>query len=284
MAPAIVSDSNVSLPEGLAGGLPLFLAPLEVRIGAGVYTDGVDITPTRFYQLIAQGENATTSAPTPGAFLRAFEQAGEVSNEVICITLSAALSAAYRSAAEAVELARSTLPDLHVVLIDSHSAAAAQGLIALDAVRAAAAGASRDEIIARVDRRIADTVLFGYLGSMRHLWRSGRIPLPLMWMGAVLNVKPLLRLENDAIGMVERPRSEAKARRRLVALAQDRLAGRPGRVAVLHADAPEQAGLLAEAIRSAVATRELFIAELTPAIGAHTGPGLVACALHPADD
>ena len=72
--------------------------------------------------------------------------------------------------------------------------------------------------------------------------------------------------------------------RRLVALAQDRLAGRPGRIAVLHANAPEQADLLADAIRDAVAIRELFVAELTPAIGAHTGPGLVACALHPAED
>ena len=281
---AIVSDSNVSLPKDLTGALPLFLAPLEVRVGGSVYTDGVDITPTRFYQLIAGGERATTSAPTPGAFLRAFEQAGEVSDEVACITLSANLSSAYRSAAEAVEFARSALPGLRITLIDSHSAAAAQGLVALDAVRAAAAGASLDEILARVDRRIADTVLFGYLGSMRHLWRSGRIPLPLMWMGEALNVKPLLRLENDAIGMVERPRSEAKAMRRLVALAQDRLAGRPGRIAVLHADAPERADLLADAIRDAVAVRELFVAELTPAIGAHTGPGLVACALHPADD
>ena len=154
----------------------------------------------------------------------------------------------------------------------------------LDAARAAAAGASTGDVIARVDRRIADAVLVGYLGSMRHLWRSGRIPLPLMWMGAVLNVKPLLRLENGAIGMVERPRSEAKARRRLVALAREHLAGRPGRIVVLHADAPEQAALLAGAIRGAVAVRELFTAELTPAIGAHTGPGLVACALHPAND
>ena len=155
MAPAIVSDSNVSLPESLTGGLPIFLAPLEVRIGGRVYTDGVDITPTRFYQFIAAGERATTAAPTPGAFLRAFEQAGEVSNEVVCITLSANLSSAYRSAAEAVEFARSALPDLRIALVDSHSAAAAQGLVALDAARAAAAGASLDEVLARVDRRIA---------------------------------------------------------------------------------------------------------------------------------
>ncbi len=284
MAPAIVSDSNVSLPPGLAGDAPLFLAPLELRIGKQTYADGVDITPGLFYDLVAAGGTPTTSAPTPGAFLTAFEQAGAVSNDVVCLTLSANLSATYRSAAEAVELAKDQLPGLRVTLIDSQSAGAAQGLIALDAARAADAGASLDQTLDRIRRRIADTALFGYLSSMRYLWRSGRVPLPLLLMGSILNVKPVLQLANGAIGMVERPRSEAAAVRRLVAFAQQRLAGRPGRVAVMHAAAPEKAAALERALCEAIDVKEIFIAELTPVIGAHTGPGLVGCALHPADD
>lgn len=285
MAPAVVSDSSVSLPPEAIEGLPLFLAPLEVRVGGRVYADGVDLTPARFYELLAESrEPPTTSAPTPGAFLAAFERARAVSGEVLCVTLSAELSATHRSAVEAAALAEARLPGLRVVVVDSRSAGAALGLIALDAARAAAGGASLDETAARVRRRMADTELLGYLRTLRHLRRSGRAPLVLLWAGALLDVKPVLRLADGAIGMIERPRTEARAMRRLVARAEAILGGRPGRVAVFHASAPEQAALLADALRGALDVAELLSAEITPVIGAHTGPGLVGCALHPADD
>ena len=282
MAPAVVSDSNVSLPGGLVSGLPLFLAPLEVRIGGQVYADGVDITANRFYELIATSSDLpTTSAPRPGAFLEAFERAGAVSNEIVCVTLSAELSATYKSAAEAVALAKTQFPDLDITLIDSRSAGTAQGLIVLDAARAAVAGAPREEVVSRIQMRMADTMLLGYISSMYHLWRGGRVPRALMWMGKLLSVKPILQLADGAIGMVERPRTEAKAMRRLAALAEKRLAGRRGRLAVMHAAAPDKADLFADSLRATLDIEELFITEFTPVIGAHTGPGLVGCALHP---
>lgn len=284
MSTAVVSDSNVSLPADVTRGLPLFLAPLEVRIGGRVYADGVDIAPAEFYEVLrASAELPTTAAPSPGAFLDAFRRAGEVAGEVVCVTLSAELSAAHVAAEEAVRLAATQLPDLRVSLVDSRSAGAAQGLIALDAARLAASGAASGDVLARMERRIGDTHFIGCLDTLYYLWRGGRVPRLVMWMGSALRIKPVLRLSAGRIGMVERPRTEAKALARLTAIAAESAAGRPVRAAVMHAAAPERGAMLAEQLEARMRIEELFITEFTPAIGAHTGPGLVGCAFHPVD-
>ena len=284
MATAVVSDSNVSLPADITRGLPLFLAPLEVRIGGSVYADGVDIAPAEFYALLkSSAEIPTTAAPSPGAFLDAIRRAGESADEVVCLTLSTELSAAHNAAAEAIRLAEAQLPHLRVSLVDSRSAGAAQGLIALDAARLAASGASTSDVLARMEQRIGETHFLGYLNTLYYLWRSGRVPRLFMWMGGLLNLKPILQLSAGRIGMVERPRTEAKALARLTTIAAERAAGRPTRVAVMHAMEPEKATMLAEQLQSRLHIEELFITEFTPAIGAHTGPGLVGCAFHPVE-
>ena len=284
MAPAVVSDSNVSLPPDLIQDLPLFLAPLEVRIGGGVYADGIDITADRFYEILETGvAPPTTSAPPPAAFLDAFEKAAARSGEVVCITLSANLSATHDAAAEAIELAKTHLPGLDVTLIDSRSAGIAQGLIALDAARLALADASTPEVVRRIHERIADTTLLGYLRSLHYLWRGGRIPRVALWMSRLFGLKPLLQLADGRIGLIERPRTDGRAMDRLVALAAERLAGRRARIAVMHAAEPAKAHALVERLRAELDPEEIFVTEFTPVIGAHTGPGLVGCAFHPAD-
>ena len=284
MSTAVVSDSNVSLPADITRGLPLFLAPLEVRINGRIYADGVDIAPAEFYTLLKSStEMPTTAAPPPGAFLDAIRRAGEVADEVICMTISSELSAAHSAAEEAVRLAGTQLPHLRVSLVDSRSAGAAQGLIALDAARCAASGASIGDVLACMERRISDTHFIGYLDTLYYLWRGGRVPRLFMWMGSVLSLKPVLQLSAGRIGMVERPRTEAKALARLTAIAAERTGGRPTRVAVMHAMEPEKGATLAEQLRSRLSIEELFITEFTPAIGAHTGPGLVGCAFHTVD-
>ena len=284
MSTAVVSDSNVSLPADITRGLPLFFAPLEVRVGGRVYADGVDIAPAEFYELLrTSAELPTTAAPSPGAFLDAIRQAGGVADEVICITLSTELSAAHSAAEEAVRLAGTQLPHLRVSLVDSRSAGAAQGLIALDAARLAASGASASDVLARTEQRVGDTHFIGYLNTLYYLWRGGRVPRLFMWMGSVLNLKPILQLSAGRIGMVERPRTEAKALARLTAIAAERTGGRPTRAAVMHAAEPGKAEMLAEQLQARLQIEELFITEFTPAIGAHTGPGLVGCAFHTLD-
>ncbi|MEX2431370.1 MAG: DegV family protein [Dehalococcoidia bacterium] len=282
--PAIVTDSNASLPPSILQGLPLVIVPLEIHHEGRVYQDGVDISPSAFYELQAHSDELPkTSAPKPGAFLEAFQKAALLSNHIICITLDSTLSSTYHAAAAAQREAAEMLRDATVTIVDSRSAGTAQGLIALEAARLAAKGESVDAVLAAVQRRMDDVCLYGYLETLYYVWRGGRVPRVLMWMGTLLRMKPILQLHQGKIGMVERPRTAKRAMERIVALAARHLDGAPGRIAVMHANAPEHARELASGLERALRVNELFITEFTPVIGAHTGPGLVGCALHPVD-
>ncbi|MEX2599599.1 MAG: DegV family protein [Dehalococcoidia bacterium] len=280
---AIVTDSNISLPSSLIEGLPLCVVPLEIHHEGHVYQDGVDISPTRFYEMQTQGQELPrTSAPQPGAFLRAFEQAAAMTDHVICITLAAHLSATHDAAASARRQAAESLPGLDITLVDSKSAGTAQGLIALGAARQAQAGESSERVLETIHERIQDTCLYGYLDTLYYVWKGGRVPRVLMWMGNLLQMKPVLQLYQGEIGMIERPRSARRAMDRLVALASQRLDGRRGRIAVMHANDADGAARLAERLQQ-LDPVEMFTTEFTPVIGAHTGPGLVGCAMHPVE-
>ena len=280
MTLAIVTDSNASLPPDLVRDLPLYVVPMQIRHEDRVYQDGVDIAPDAFYALQANSPTPpTTSAPQPGAFIDAFHRAAEHADEIVCLTLSARLSATYNSARAAAHEAAGALGSTRVEVVDTQAAAAAQGLVVLAAARAAAKCANADDILRRAPAWIASVELFGCLGTLEYVWRSGRVPRVLMWMGNALGVRPVLRLTNGRIGMVERPRSERKALDRVALLAERNAEGAPARVAVIHAAAPERAAELAQRLEEAVRPVELFVTELTPVIGAHTGPGLVGCAV-----
>ena len=282
MATLIVTDSNASLPRELVQGLPLVTVPMEVHAGGRTYHDGVDLTPHELYAMLAAGERATTSPPQPRAYLEAFREALEPAREIVCLTPSAELSAAHKAAILGADAARVDGLDLDVRIIDTHTAGSAQGLVALAAARAAADG-SKADVIEAVRRRMADVAMYGSLDSLRYLWRNGRVPRIAMWLGGLLDVKPILSFVDGKIGLVERPRTRRRAMDRLVALAAAHLAGARGRIAVMHANAPDRAEELAERLRTELEPAELFVTEFTPVIGAHVGPGLVGCALHPLD-
>ncbi len=288
VAPLIVTDSNASLPSELVRDLPLLIVPMEVHAGGHTYRDGVDLTAQDLYAMLRAGEFATTSPPLPSAYLEAFREASKTAEgpgparEIVCLTPSAKLSAAHKAAILGADAARVEGLDLDVRIIDTHTAGSAQGLVALAAARAAAGGSKADAIEA-VHRRVADVGMYGYLDSLRYLWRGGRVPRIAMWLGALLDVKPILSLTDGNIGLVQRPRTRRRAMDRLVGLAAAHLGGASGRIAVMHADAPERAEELAERLRAELEPVELFVTEFTPVIGAHVGPGLVGCALHPAD-
>ena len=287
--PLIVTDSNASLPRELVRDLPLLTVPMEVHAGGHTYHDGVDLTPQDLYTMLRAGEFATTSPPQPKAYLAAFreaigtEGASGPAREIVCLTPSAELTAAHKAAILGADAARTEGLDLDVRIIDTHTAGAAQGLVALAAARAAAGG-SKADVIEAVRRRVADVGMYGYVDSLRQLWRGGRVPRIAMWLGGMLDVKPILSLADGKIGLVQRPRTRRRAMDQLVGLATAHLAGARGRIAVMHADAPDRAEELAERLRAELDPVELFVTEFTPVIGAHVGPGLVGCALHPVDD
>jgi DegV family protein with EDD domain len=231
-----------------------------------------DIDDAAFFARVSEfGRLPTSSAPTPGKFAEAYQQAFATGAEaVICLCVSSAASATYSAAQTGCEL----LPGADITVVDTQVATVAQGFMVLAAAQAAEAGAGRDEILARALEVRERTHLFAALSTLKYLAMSGRVS---SLAAGLLDVKPVLTMRGGKLEMLERVRTQAAAWRRVVQLAATTAAGRPvEQMAILHADAREAALRFEPMLRAAMACpAEIMLAPLTPGLSVVSGPGLV---------
>ncbi len=292
---AVVVDSSSCLPEDLLRKWNITVVPHELIIDQRSLRDGVDIQPTEFYRLLSENDSAkiTTAAPQPRQFLDAFIAASQTASNVLCLTLSPQFSATYRSACAAATMSNGASPaksvggpasatpaGAKIKVVDSKAAAGGSGLIALAAARWAHEGRSLDEVVEKVDGLTPKVNLLAYLDTLRYLSRSGRVHKIAAWAGTMLSIKPLTELKLGEARMLERPRSRAKAKERMLAVMRQRVADLPVVVNVMEADAIEEARDLSQRIQSEFNCRELIVSQFTPVMGLHTGPGLLGVAFY----
>ncbi|MBM3924811.1 MAG: DegV family protein [SAR202 cluster bacterium] len=281
---AIVTDSSCCLPKDLQETCGLFVVPHQLVIGGRASLDGVDIDPVRFYQMQRRGVTATTSGPSPNAFLQAFLKAGALCKQVLCLTLSPRFSATtFDSAQIAARMAKDESPSLDVRVMDTQAAAGAQGLMALGAARLAWQGASLDQTAARVEALMPKVQLLAFLDTLQYLGKSGKIPKVAAWAGSLLGFKPLTEMSQGEARLIAKPRSRAKAMEQMLQTACQRLNGKPAHVNIMHAAAPDDARELRLRAQASINCLEVFISEFTPVMGAHTGPGLLGLAFYTED-
>ena len=278
---AVVADSSSCLPRHLLEKWSIHVVPHELVIDERTYEDGIDIEPADFYQLLQKNQPIpTTSSPKPASFLNAFRCAGVTAESVVCITLSANFSATYDSARSAAQVAAQELPGCRFEVVDSKAAAGAEGLIALEAARAADNGADLDGVVSRIEELIPEVNLLAFLDTLYYLGKSGRVPKVAAWAGSLLGIKPLTELKLGKAHMVGKPRSRAKATEQLLSMMRSRVAERPAHVNVMHAHAGDDAESLCRRIGAEFNCEELFISEFTPVMGTHLGPGLLGLAFY----
>ena len=278
---AVVVDSSSCLPPELRERWQIYVVPHELIFEERSYEDGVDIGPAEFYRLLQKNHTVpTTSSPTPAKFLKVFHSASSVAESVVCITLSSNYSATYDSASVAAQMAETELPGCPIKVVDSRAAAGAEGLIDLEAAKAADRGADLEQVMSRVDELIPKVNLLAFLDTLYYLKKSGRVPRIAAWAGSLLGIKPLTELRLGEARMVEKPRSRARATDRLVSITKDRVQDRPVHMNVMHAHAAADAEALCQRIGNEFNCEELFISEFTPVMGAHLGPGLLGLAFY----
>ena len=278
---AVVTDSSACLPQTLLDHWQIRVVPHEIIVGNRSYRDGVDMGAADFYRLL-QGDQPvpTTSSPPPAAFLETFRAAGAEAEAVLCVTLCASFSTTYDSAVTAAGIAMGEPPGTMVRVVDSMSAAGAEGLMALEAAKMAEEGACLDDVTALVEGLIPRMNLLAFLDTMSYLWRSGRVPKAAAWAGSLLGIKPLTELKLGQAKLLGRPRSRAKALEKMLAIAKSRTMGLPVHMNVMHAQAEEDAEDVGRRVDREFDCRELLVSEFTPVMGAHLGPGLLGLAFY----
>jgi DegV family protein with EDD domain len=276
---AIVVDSAASLPEATLGQQGLYIAPMSLTLGDGSYLDRRDITPTEFYRLLRESDSLpTTSAPAPASFLDAFRQAAQGDESVLCLTLASRFSASADSARTAAQEAASELPGIEIRVLDTESAAGGEGLVAMEAWRAAQRGESLDEVEAAARMVVSRVRLLAFLDTLYYLWKGGRVPQIAHLGASLLRLKPVFELVRGEVHTLSRPRTRQRAMRRLVELMHERTSPGPVHATIMHADSAKNAEEIRQRVEAEFDCRELFISEFTPAMGAHIGPGLLGIA------
>jgi fatty acid kinase fatty acid binding subunit len=275
---ALVVDSGAVLPCQPEQGL--HVVPLRIVFGNRVFQDGVDMNGEEFYGRLGRGETPTTSTPSPGEYLEAFRAAD--AERVICLTIPPSLSAMHASATLAARLLADEGSGRVVEVIDTGNAAAGHGLVARAAAALCAAGATADEVRARVTQAGREVIMYGTLSTLQHLARSGRVPTLAAGLSDLIGVRPVFELRQGEARRVALLRGERRLLRTFQRLAVEQLGeSTPAWLLVVHAAAPEAAVSLRDALHAALVVGRSEVCSLTPVMGAYTGPGMVGFAAMP---
>jgi DegV family protein with EDD domain len=282
---AIITDSSACIPQKLVEKYSIQLVPMNVIFGDKTYQDGIDITPSGFYALLRQAkELPATSHSSPGAHLEAYRRASLRADNILCITLSSKFSGQFNSARVAMEMAKDSLPDVTIKVLDCGTAAAAQGLVVLAAARAAASGQSLTGVIKTANSVAKGVSLLAMVDTLDYLVKGGHVRRAVALASSMLQIKPIFTLNEGDARPVTNARTTLGAIKRMVKLmGQKIVAGQPLHVAVMHADALDEALVLRDQISSRFDCTELLITEFTPVMGVHIGPGLIGIAFYCGD-
>ncbi len=269
---AIVTDSLANLPRELVKKYQISVIPTLVIFGREVFRDEVDITPGEFYRRLRKAKQLpTTTTPSMGDFLALFWRLSQEAKAILCIHAARELSATVETARKVAEM----FEEVPVHVIDSRTAAMAQGFVVLEAARRAYQGGDLPSVLARAEEMIPRVNLIAMLDTLEYLYRGGRIGRAARLLGSVLNFKPILFLKDGVVDALERPRTRARAMQRLLEIMAERVGKRPVHAAVMHADAAQEAERLRRKVAARFHCLELYLTEFTPVMGTHAGPGLV---------
>ena len=270
---AIVLDSTSDYPDAPAQFPNMRFVPLYVRFGDETYRDYVELGPAEFYEKLRSSPvTPSTAQPTPQDFVNAYEELAAY-ERVYSLHVSSKVSGTFQSA----ELAAQEVGGDRVRVVDTMSASLAIAMLSHAIQRRLARGTTDEEIAALVDRFHANCDVVFTVDTLEYLQRGGRIGRAQALAGSLLNLRPILSIEDGVVDAVARVRGRQKAlaefERRFVAATSDG----PGlRVAIAHADAADWVGTLSELVWRVRPSAEIeFTSTLGAVVGTHAGPGAV---------
>lgn len=266
----VVTDSTADLPETLLYRYNITVVPLTVNIGSESFEDGVEISPPEFLvRLKAEKDLPKTSQPPSPKFARVFSSAIEQNMDVLCITLSSALSGTYNAA----RLAAEDFEADRVRVVDSRATTMQLGWIVVDAARAAESGASLEDAAARATSAIDRANCFAVLQTLDYVYKGGRIGRASHMVGSALGIKPVLNFIDGLLTPIERVRTWKKALARAIELAAT--TSIPTDIAVVHSNNLKDAEATADVLRKRFPDANIIIGWTGSTIMTYAGPGAI---------
>jgi DegV family protein with EDD domain len=280
-----VTDSAASIPEAIIQSLNIHWVPYYIHRGEEVLRDLVTIQRDTFYKwLLTADELPKTASPGPGDYATIYESLANVQDvhEIVSIHMTSKGSGAYQAAMAAKSVIQERVPELRVEVIDTLNVSMCQGWMVIEAARAALEGDSLSDIVGLVKRMMPIARMIQTADTLKYLYMGGRIGRAKHLIGSLLNIKPLIGMEDGEIVALGQVRNRNRAYQAMVDLVEAAV-GRMGKikVAYVHAAAQEEAEKIKQLFEQRLTCVESLIAELSPALGVHTGPGTAGVCYFP---
>jgi DegV family protein with EDD domain len=279
----VLTDTTASIPPDLVKGLGIELVPYYIHRGLETLRDMLDVQPEPFADYLATARVLpTTSNPSPGDYLAGLERLAERTDDIVALTMTSKGSGAYQSCQVAARLLRERLPRVRIEVVDTLQVAMSQGWAVVEAARAALAGAGLKDVVARAVEVARKGMMIQTADTLRYLYMGGRIGRAQHLVASVLDIKPLIGMEEGIITALGVARSRAGAYAKMAQLMSQRVGeGARIKVAFTHVAALDRLARLREEVLRRFECVEVLTSPLSPALAVHSGPGTVGVSFFP---
>jgi len=280
----VMTDSVSSISSELAKEYNIRVIPAANIVFDGhFYPDGVGISAARAYQFLEQDpDKFSASTLSPSDFVNYFREASRESNNIVHISFSSALSGTSKLAILAAEQFHQEEPQINIRVIDSKTAAGAQGLLAIVAAKAASMGMDLEQVINVINQARQKTGGVMMLNTIRYVYRTGRMSKTAARLVSLLNIKPINRMtSNGTLELVDRTRKREAGYQKLINLIKKEAGTDSLHFMVSHANVPEIGERVSELLKQEFDCLSLAITEYSPIMGYAAGPGCIFIGFHP---
>jgi len=284
---AVLTDSCASIPEAIIKSLNIHWVAYYIHRGQEVLRDLVTIQRDEFLRWLETAKILpTTASPGPGDYLTQYESLANEQGvlEIVSIHMTSRGSGAYQAAKVAQSMAQERLPNLRIEVIDTRNVSLCQGWMVIEAARAALAGKSLDDIVNLVKSMIPITHMIQTADTLKYLYMGGRIGRATLLVGTLLNIKPLIGMDDGEIVPLGQVRSRNRAYQAMVDMVEEAV-GPKGKIkiAYVHAGARQEVEKIKQMVEDRLTCVESLIAELSPALAVHSGPGTAGLCYYPVE-
>lgn len=277
----LVTDGAIDLPAGWDKEYDIKVIPINIHFGEKTYIQNVDMDLDAFYKEIGINKNhPKTSQPSPHQFVEYIRSNFQKGETILSVHVTSKLSGTYASCVAAAEELKG---EYNVIPFDSLSGSVGGAFMCRTASKMAKAGKSVDEIVKKLESIRANTQVLLTLDNLEFAKRSGRVGTLKAALASALNVKPIAKLQDGILDMVERARTRKAALSRVVEMGREMAGETPVAIAAVHARDEASAQLLLEEARKSLNVKEFAFAELSVSLAINLGPGTVGLVIYPAE-
>ncbi len=273
----ITTESNSDLAPEYIQENQIGVVPHYYTVDDKVYGDGAELTNKEFYDAMRAEKKAATMASNPAVILEMFTAYAKEGKDILHISFSSALSGGYNNIVVGGNEVMEEFPEMKVKVIDTLSASLGEAILIMKAVEMKKAGKSLEETAACLEEMVSHVCVQFTVDDLNHLYRGGRLSKGAAILGTVVNIKPILYI-NEEGKLV--PLAKVRGRKKSIATLVDNMEARIGSyrdkqimIGIVHGDCEEEANYLAELVREKFGYENICIRPIGPSIGAHSGPG-----------